>query len=58
MSEQPFDPDASERSTDRSVDDNPQHRRAAWLEANRIGIEDYNPRVARDGLFGDEWQTF
>lgn len=35
-----------------------ERRRAAWLEANRAGIEDYNERVARDGLFGDEWRTF
>ena len=35
-----------------------ERRRAAWLEANRAGIGDYNERVARDGLFGDEWRTF
>ena len=35
-----------------------ERRRAAWLEANRAGIEDYNERIARDGLFGDEWRTF
>ncbi len=35
-----------------------ERRRAAWLEANRAGIDAYNERIAERGLFGDEWRTF
>lgn len=31
-----------------------ERRREQWLEANQGAIEDYNARIERDGVFGDE----
>ena len=32
--------------------------RAAWLEANRSAIDDYNAQVAKRGVFSDDWRRF
>jgi post-segregation antitoxin (ccd killing protein) len=33
-------------------------RREAWLEENRASIDDYNARVAKRGVFSDDWRRF
>jgi antitoxin CcdA len=35
-----------------------QRRAELWREENREAIEEFNERVERDGLFGDEWRKF
>jgi antitoxin CcdA len=32
--------------------------RTAWLEENRDAIDDYNARIAKRGLFSDDWRRF
>ena len=32
--------------------------RDAWLAENRDAIDAYNERVARHGVFGDDWRKF
>lgn len=32
--------------------------RAAWLAENEEAIEDYNARVAKHGVFSDDWRRF
>jgi len=34
------------------------HERAAWLEANKTAIDGYNTRVAKHGVFSDDWRRF
>lgn len=33
-------------------------RAKRWAIENAEAIEDYNQRIARDGCFGEEWQTW
>jgi antitoxin CcdA len=32
--------------------------REAWLAQNQDGIAEYNERVAKHGVFSDDWRTF
>ena len=32
--------------------------RAAWVAENRDAIDEYNERVERDEVFGDDWRKF
>lgn len=35
-----------------------KQRRAAWLAENQDAIDRYNARVARHGVFSDDWRRF
>ena len=35
-----------------------ERRRQAWKEENKEAIEEYNARIAKDGLFGEEFRRF
>lgn len=35
-----------------------RRQREAWLAENKDAIAAYNTRVARDGLFSDDWRKF
>jgi antitoxin CcdA len=34
------------------------HERETWLETNREAIAGYNARVAKRGVFSDDWRRF
>jgi antitoxin CcdA len=35
-----------------------RRRQEAWLAENREAIVSYNAKVARDGVFSDDWRKF
>ena len=35
-----------------------ERRRQAWKEENKEGIEEYNARIAREGVFGEKFSRF
>jgi antitoxin CcdA len=35
-----------------------RRRQESWQAENREAIESYNAKVARDGVFGDDWRKF